>query len=359
MKIRNSGSTPQSVSTPVVSRPTKNSKKATGPLGTPVDKSSKALVRRFGIRRAPAQNGVNKSDDTSFAKLRPSTPPVSYKVRQEPPQTIDARIQLNIDAQLAAYPYHQSLDNIQNAASNKQAPDADFSRLGNWSNNNELGRTLATSGSFGFQEESGLIYDKKSGLTAYVMSNPDTQELRLIFGGTTSGKRAGGLNKRVAANAGFTLRQWIANAKNAVLGKTPDSYRQARELTDTLLSTVQGEGSAFKEFTVKVSGHSKGAGEATFAALARKQPVEAICFSSAQLGSGMQKEIPLSSKQNSANYVRHYNIKGDLVPKLGNVRNGLGHLGNVVTLPAKHAWNNPVNRHDQFAHHIDHFTNML
>ena len=80
-------------------------------------------------------------------------------------------------------------------------------------------------------------------------------------------------------------------------------------------------------------------------------------FGSAQLGSGLQKEIPATSQAVASEYVSHYNIKGDIVPKLGNLRNGLGHLGKVTTLPSAHIWNSPIHRHDQFASHINDFAN--
>ncbi|WP_194842453.1 hypothetical protein [Endozoicomonas sp. OPT23] len=261
-----------------------------------------------------------------------------------------------MDAQLAAYPYHQSLEKVQNAASSKLDSDNDYSRVGNWGVERDLTSKLAESGGFGTQDKSGLIYDKKTGLTAYVMKNPETQELRLVFGGTTSGKKAGGIGKRMFGNAAFTFRQWVANGKNAVLGKTPDSYQQAKALTNKLLE-LQSSTPELSSYELKLSGHSKGAGEATYAALARDKPLKAICFGSAQLGRSMQKEIPEENRKDSSLFITHFNIKGDLVPKMGNFRNGLGHLGKVVTLPGEHFWQNPMHRHDRFAHHVDHFAN--
>ncbi|WP_281646787.1 lipase family protein [Parendozoicomonas sp. Alg238-R29] len=292
------------------------------------------------------------------ASLRPSSPvPASYKKEVPPPTETTDKVQLHVSSQLAALPYHQDISRVKDAASSKLEPGADFSRLGNWDIDKDLSSKLAESGDYKLREDTGLISDKKTGLVAMVVKNPETKEIRLIFGGTTSGTKQGGLNKRMVLNGGSTLKQWGANIKNAIFGKTPHSYRQAKALTDELLRLTDTKSSGYEDYSVVLSGHSKGAGEATYAALNRAQPLKAECFCSAQLGSGMQNELPESSKTDADKYVSHYNIKGDVVPKLGNMRNGLGHIGNVTTFSAEHAWNSPVQRHDRFDLHIGHYAN--
>ncbi len=336
---------------PASSKPSNKSR-----LSGLLHKISSTLSQKIG-RSGHYTVNIPETAAPRLNQLKPAPAQPAVTVKTPPPTSVPERVQLSIDAQVAAFPYHNSVENIHGAATNRLQPDTDFSAKAQWSPDLTLGKELATKANFAFKEDTGLIYDQKSGLTAYVMKNPETQELRLVFGGTTSGKKAGGMNKRMLFNAKFTLKQWIANGKNAVLGKTPDSYRQARVLTDNLLAAIKAPNSGVQDYTLKLSGHSKGAGEATYAALAREQPIPAICFGSAQLGSGLQKEIPATSQALATDYVSHYNIKGDIVPKLGNLRNGLGHLGKVTTLPSAHIWNSPIHRHDQFASHINDFAN--
>lgn len=286
-----------------------------------------------------------KSSKSEAEGLRPVKPVTSnYKTKLEPPKDLEGRQKLNESAKLAALPYNQDIDKVNGSDSSN----------GKWRVDTVLTASLAAEAGLKVNKK-GLIVDKSTGLAAMVTVNSEKNEIRLIFGGTTAGAHKGGLNKRMLLNGASTLQQWKANISNAVFGKIPQSYTQAKNLTDQLVK-FQAQNAEYKDHTIVLSGHSKGAGEATYAALNREEPLKAECFCSAQLGSGMQKELPEESKKNAANYVTHYNIKGDLVPKLGNMRNGLGHIGNVVSLPAEHAWNSPVDRHDRFDRHIEHFT---
>ena len=287
-----------------------------------------------------------KSSQSSVVSLRPSSPvETSYKTKLPPPQDAEGRQKLNESAKLAALPYNQNLDTVNDSGSTN----------GKWRIDTVLTDSLAAAAGLKVNKN-GLMKDKSTGLAVMVAVNPEKNEIRMIFGGTTAGAKAGGLNKRMIMNGASTLQQWGANISNAVFGKTPHSYRQAKTLADELVK-LQAQNPEYKDHTIVLSGHSKGAGEATYAALNRETPLKAECFCSAQLGSGMQNELPEESKAHAADYVTHYNIKGDLVPKMGNMRNGLGHIGNVVSLPAEHAWNSPVHRHDRFDLHVDHFAN--
>ena len=309
--------------------------------------AAKRGAQRLGQRVSQALE--RKSAKSGAVNLRPSKPAAAtYKTKIPPPTDSVAKAKLNESAKLAALPYNQDISRVNSAIGSDQ---------GKWEIATDLSIKLAESGGLKLREDTGLISDKSTGLVAMVVKNPETQEIRLIFGGTTSGAKEGGLNKRMILNGASTLQQWRANIGNAVFGKTPRSYCQAKVCTDELVRLTTAEGSPYKDYNIVLSGHSKGAGEATYAALNREHPLKAECFCSAQLGSGMQKELPEESKRNAGQYVTHYNIKGDLVPKMGNMRNGLGHIGNVVSLPAEHAWNSPVQRHDRFDLHIDHFAN--
>ncbi|USE35054.1 hypothetical protein [Endozoicomonas sp. SCSIO W0465] len=284
----------------------------------------------------------------------------SYAVKSEPPVSAEKKFQLAIDAQIAAFPYHRSLEKVASATEMvKSQPGIDpevakHLNFGQWDTARPLALDAAKVTGLSVKGSEGLIHDKKSGLTAYILHNPVTKEVRLVFGGTTSGESTGGLGKRALLNGIFSLNQWIANAKNAVLGKTPDSYEQARQLTQNVQMMVASD-PVYNGFTFTVSGHSKGGGEAAYAALSLDKPVKAICFSSAELGKEMRDSIPEKTKAQAARYITHYNIQGDIVPNIGRVAHGLGHIGKVTTLPAEHSWNSPLDRHDKFTRHINNF----
>ena len=168
--------------------------------------------------------------------------------------------------------------------------------------------------------------------------------------------------KRSLLNGGFTLKQWIANGKNAALGKTPDSYKQASELTRHVMD-LMAKDPKYKDYSFSVSGHSKGGGEAAYAALTQKEPVDAICFSSAELGKEMRESIPEEKRANAASHIHHYYIEGDPVPKMSDKRlikitgSKLGHIGKVTEIAAddKGKGIEELDRHDKFNRHIRNF----
>ena len=304
----------------------------------------------------------------STAKLV-SEIPKPYAVEAPPPNDIGQKIQLAIDAEIAAFPYHRSLDKISQATQlpeNHTEVDPEVGKhlnFGQWDTARPLALAAGNAAGLSTKGSEGFIYDKKSGLTAYILHNPTSvpkPEVRLVFGGTTSGKATGGLVKRSLSNRGFTLRQWIANAKNALLGKAPDSYKQASELTQKVQSLMAAD-PKYKDYTFSVSGHSKGGGEAAYAALSQKEPVHAICFSSAELGRKLRESIPEERKANAAAHVQHYYIEGDAVPNMSDnllIRKTGGkieHIGKVTTLPADREASNSLDRHDKFTRHIHYF----
>ena len=297
-----------------------------------------------------------KGQRGSYQLLKPQ-PVNTQPITMPKPETAKEKLKLAQDAELAAYPYYRSLDQINNTAPKGESETAivgmkswDLARLLALAAGNASG--LSTKGAEGF------IFDKKSGLTAYVLQNPKAipPEVRIIFGGTSSGEKSGGMEKRSLLNGRFTLNQWVANIKNAVGGKIPDSYHQAREVTKNVQKIMQND-SKYQDFKLIVSGHSKGGGEASFAALTQKQPLEAVCFSSAELGREARAMIPDQYKQdeNILNKVRHYKIKGDPVPNVGLLNSRLGHVGAMTTLPGKNLWQGPIDRHDKFTRQIHAF----
>ncbi|ARD38057.1 DUF2974 domain-containing protein [Edwardsiella ictaluri] len=188
--------------------------------------------------------------------------------------------------------------------------------------------------------ENGIL--TKSGLTAYLFINEETKEARVVFGGTTSGEKAGDLTARTRGNFAATVRQWLANIKNVFSG-TPDSYREAEQLVKNLNQELSG-------YTLSVSGHSKGGGESAYAAMMlgaqTGMPVKSINFSSAELGTQLKRDIAdelakkgvppedIASEFNALGKdILHIKIKGDPVPNMHKLFGSISHIGRTLTLP--------------------------
>ncbi|WP_422134022.1 hypothetical protein [Endozoicomonas sp. ALD040] len=274
-------------------------------------------------------------------------------MNSKPPTEPRVLRSMAIDAQLAAYPYHRSLEKISEAGDIHKPEKEDFAAQWQPSEDiaklisDETGVTLST-------KEPGFLYDKKTGLTAYVLTNPERKEVRLVFGGTTSGLAAGGLIERSRKNMQFSGKQWQANLKNLTGKGIPDSYKQAKALTASLMknlpATPEGE-----PFSLKLNGHSKGGAEASYAALSMVPPVEAVCFSSAELSRAALSDIPRENLASAHEKVTHYKVSKDPVTLAGKFISGLSHTGKVITLPAKHAYDSFLDRHDKFTKHIEHY----
>ncbi|WP_416041767.1 lipase family protein [Edwardsiella ictaluri] len=190
--------------------------------------------------------------------------------------------------------------------------------------------------------ENGIL--TKSGLTAYLFINERTKEARVVFGGTTSGEKAGDLTTRTRGNFTATVRQWLANIRNVFSG-TPDSYREAAQLVKDLNQNQKLSG-----YTLSVSGHSKGGGESAYAALMlgaqTGKPVTSINFSSAELGPQLKRNIAdelakkgvppedIVSKFNAlGKNILHVNIKGDPVPSMHKLFGSISNIGKTLSLP--------------------------
>ncbi|WP_252179674.1 hypothetical protein [Endozoicomonas sp. 4G] len=271
----------------------------------------------------------------------------------KPPTDPKALRSMAIDAQLAAYPYHRSLEKISAAGEIHKPKTEDFAA--DWQPSEEVAQLIADgTGVTLSAEEPGFLYDKKTGLTAYVLMNPERKEVRLIFGGTTSGLAKGELLERSRKNMQFSGKQWQANIKNLLGMGIPDSYKQAKTLTANLMKNIPmtPEG---QSYSVKLHGHSKGGAEASYAALSMEPPVAAVCFSSAELSRAALSDIPRENLASARDKVTHYTISKDPVTLAGKFIGGLSHTGEVITLPAKHAYDSFLDRHDKFTKHIEHF----
>lgn len=317
---------------------------------TSMGQKFKAVFSQFNAHfpRKSHSYSLIETPPKTIPKLSVSTPEPTYLQEiSADDMAQNERETLALDADIAAYPYHQNIDKLADKTTKTESWD--------------LARTLALDAGkavgLSTKGSKGFIYDEKSGLTAYILQNPKSKEVRLVFGGTSSGKHAGGLVRRSVLNGGFALPQWLGNFKNAISNKVPTSYTQAKELASAVKSQMASDPS-YQGFTLKLSGHSKGGGEASYAALSQEEPLQAICFSSAQLGSKMREGISEANKEKAGECISHYAVKGDLVPKMNVLRKHLGHLGKLTMIPAQSALNSPLDRHDKFHKHIANFAGL-
>lgn len=200
----------------------------------------------------------------------------------------------------------------------------------------------------------GAVVDSKSGLTAVIVINKIDKEIVVIFGGTTSGKKVGeNLMKRSRPGMNFmtTLSQWGANFR-AGLGIEPKSYGQAAEL----LASVQRQTAG--KCTVRAVGHSKGGGEAMYASMKQATPVKVSAFCPAHLSNGLINKIPEENRELATNLIDSYSPYGDPVSALrGKLPDtpGIGNGYHFNGIPGR----NPIDIHDQFMDHVEHFCSDL
>ena len=272
---------------------------------------------------------------------------------KENPGTAEEKRQLAIDAEIAAYPYHRSAEKIAEAAAiNQDSEDASP----NWSPVTDLIDDLAEKTGLSADKEKGYLYDESTGLTAYLLQDAasgDNQDIRLAFGGTTSGHETGGLGKRSWANRKFSAAQWKSNIQNALGLKIPGNFQQAKELTAAVSEGLKAH-PQYGDSKLTLTGHSKGGAEAAYAALSQATPLEAKIFSSAELHQKLLDTIPEENLNQASGLITGANIKGDFVPNMRKILpTNIHPVGSTVTLPPAHAYN--LERHDTFAKHIRHF----
>ncbi len=268
------------------------------------------------------------------------------------------------NAEMAALPYHQDISKVNNIASSS----VEVSGAKDWESSKDIYASLdklikqdsIASEKFKtatFDVENSRIIDKKTGLTAYVIENKASKEVRVIFGGTSSGKHAGGLTARHLKNPKETMRQWIANIKNVVYKKgVPNSYEQASSLIETMNKALAANNQ--NDYKLTVMGHSKGAAEATFAALTQKEPCNAICFSNAELGAAALSRIPSENLKKADSLINSYYIAGDIVPNISKGFRSLSKLGTFHEIPAAGKYSSFIDRHDKFFKHIRSFVKL-
>lgn len=206
-----------------------------------------------------------------------------------------------------------------------------------WGIERELARFLSKKTNIKLNPQHGLLNDSKTGLVAYIFHNKIRQEIRLVFGGTTSGEAVSGGAPRYMKNPRTFINQCNANIDN-VFGDIPACYKQASQLLHHLQLLMQHE--KWQKYTLSTSGHSLGGGLAAYSALkvsTTEKTIRAEYFCSAQLGLGLQKDL-LAQYSNLANlkkvkeHINHYYVDGDIIPKLDKFF-AVDHIGSVNIIP--------------------------
>lgn len=306
------------------------------------------------------------------------------------------------DAVLAEFPYTANKNLVQ-----RYAPNWDLSsKLSSLTKNSGVDQPNLPE-KFKPLNKNGIR--TKSGMIAYLFENKESEnkEMRLVFGGTTSGKNYGSFLKRSVTNFKTIVAQWASNAKN-LFGAVPDSYNDAHELLVALRAK-------YPNANIVTSGHSLGGAEACFAAMkvnasdlrqqgyksntfsnfilssrGNRNPqdimleakenflpntVKSDNFSTAKLGKAAQKDIAKEimyghDNSNHSNYteddkkhildhafeilsqdVTHKYIKGDMVPELGGIV-GAKHFGNVTVFNTNNPSRTGLPEHINFREHL-------
>ncbi|CAH8190108.1 hypothetical protein [Vibrio aestuarianus] len=183
------------------------------------------------------------------------------------PQNRHNRKDIQRSAALANYPYQQDLAVLRRDTDrlwelDLLGKDSDFKKV-------VEGLNLQISPS------TGMFSDSNSGLVGFIFFNHTSKELRVVFGGTTSGEKIGRFSSRSTGNVSIMTQQWKANIQNGVFGKVPESYKQAKHLATEMVTVVEGE--KYKDYSLSFSGHSKGGGEAAYAAVMVSTPDPLSC----------------------------------------------------------------------------------
>lgn len=195
--------------------------------------------------------------------------------------------------------------------------------------------------------------DPHSGLTGYLFVNHKIREIKIIFGGTTSGKNVSDdySISRLYLNKLSTANQCIVNLQ-AALGVIPQSYKQGAYLTQLVQAQLQLESSPYFGYTARTVGHSLGAGIAVYSALAQILPLSATGFSSAHLGVGLIKKLPKENVNRAENLISHFFVKKDWIPNLPYIVPFIKPLGKSVVFPISPSVKGIVHIHAQFYEHI-------
>ncbi len=321
-------------------------------------REASAVLDRLTSEPAPSSGGIFSKLKQIVADLRGKS--ATFE-KANPPQTREGLEKLKRDAQLATVPYTNSVvgEGYDAVLTTNLAYHVDLALRSDFDNPATQRKGLRNDGD---PANWGNFVDKKSGLAANVVVDRANREVKIVFGGTTSGAYHDAqisnysFLRRSKNNALSTLSQWVSNIKSG-LGIKPHSLEQAANLTSKVLEQIKNI-PELNGFTVSTIGHSKEASEAVYAALSQPEPLKAVGFSSADLGGVLVRGLPPENVARSKELVSHFHVKADLVPNLRFVTPSLRPLGSEAVIPATSTFTSSLSRHDAFANHIVHWADQ-
>lgn len=225
-----------------------------------------------------------------------------------------------------------------------------------WGIDRELARFVSKMTNIKLYPQDGLLEDSHTGLVAYIFRNKVEREIRLVFGGTTSGHGVSGGAPSYIKNINNFIKQCEANVHN-VFGGVPACYKQAVQLMHNLQQLVQMDGE-WNGYRLSTSGHSLGGGLAAYAALkvsSKENVILAECFSSAQFGRGLQRDLLKQhgsvDLEKAMHNVNHHYVEGDVIPKMDKFF-AVGHIGKINIIPqATNKKDNFLAAHSNYVKH--------
>ena len=181
-----------------------------------------------------------------------------------------------------------------------QLQENELERLNNESwQASSLMNQIAAQNNMKINAEHGYMYDRKTGVIARLLQNHETREARLNFASSGFGSE------------GLAWKHWLGNIRH-YFGGTTGNFEKARELTEATQLALKKEDAATNRNTQLIlSGLSKGAQEATYAALSQKEPLRANVFAAPALHKNLLKKIPEENLQKAPELVTAVNITHD------------------------------------------------
>jgi hypothetical protein len=151
-----------------------------------------------------------------------------------------------------------------------------------------------------------------------IWRNDETEQIVVGFGGSSSGDVKGNIFARTWHNLFSTVEHWAQNLahplESSLLGGAiPANYPVAAEIVGSVADWMR-KTPATQQYALSVTGHSKGANEACYAAL--QNDVPGFCFCTPAFGNTLFNSIPDDKKANAPRLVHHFLIEDDIVPDL-------------------------------------------
>ena len=199
-----------------------------------------------------------------------------------------------------------------------------------------------------------VLSQSESAMAAVVMRNDAKREIVLAFGGTTAGESAHSspvVRMMPGRNFASTMRQWRANVQ-AILGSRPESYLHAAQLTAAIQAQLRADAS-LASYTLHLTGHSKGGGEAMFAALSAGAEVRATVISPAHLHRRLLAALPWEALEHAHERIASYSPYGDPVPAVRSPTLGIVGIGTGYHFHGVPG-DGPIALHDQPVRQLDH-----